>query len=110
MAFCHIKKKRVVIILANAILNCNYNIKKILTKYNNNLLEKMNISEDISKFKIKKNKINIFLDYEYNYINYFINENIYIIHSIEQLEQFLSFLSNKKVINYFFRRKKKKKM
>lgn len=90
--------------MANAILNCNYNIKKILTKYNNNLLEKMNISEDISKFKIKKNKINIFLDYEYNYINYFINENIYIIHSIEQLEQFLSFLSNKEVINYFFRR------
>lgn len=62
----------------------------ILNKYENDFLDNFNIVYDIKKLSKEKN-YNILIDKDYKYTDEISNQDVYIIHSILELENILDF-------------------
>lgn len=62
----------------------------ILNKYENDFLDNFNIVYDIKKLSKEKN-YNILIDIDYKYTDKITNQDVYIIHSILELENVLDF-------------------
>ena len=63
---------------------------RILNKYENDFLDNFNIVYDIKKLSKEKN-YNILIDKDYKYTDEISNQDVYIIHSILELENILDF-------------------
>ena len=63
---------------------------RILNKYENDFLDNFNIVYDIKELS-KEKDYNILIDIDYKYTDKITNQDVYIIHSILELENVLDF-------------------
>ena len=63
---------------------------RILNKYENDFLDNFNIVYDIKELS-KEKDYNILIDIDYKYTDKITNQDVYIIHSILELEDVLGF-------------------
>lgn len=78
----------------------NKNVKIPLDiEYDENFLEYFNIINDVKYFENNKNITTILIDYDYEYQNILINQNVYIVHTYLELVNLLDFfLENKELL------------